>query len=610
MVECMGQVRTCVLTFRVAEDQYDGDAQFVVAVDGVQVGGAQTATASHSNGAWQDITVAGTCGIDADQVSLTFLNDAWGGSAATDRNLYVDSLTLDGITYAGASAANATNAAPVGTAAALYVGGKISFSLCDTLVLNVAEDSYLGDAQFIVCVNGKQVGGVQTATASYAAGLWQSITLTGDFGDDPNQVSVTFINDAWGGTADTDRNLYVASLTLNGASVLGSSAMNDTGGKAIGTATALNRNGTAAFQLADKLSNTLTLSVAEDSYLGDAEFRVLVDGVQVGGIYTATALHAAGAWQAMTIRGDFGSNPQQIAVQFLNDAWGGTAATDRNLYVASLTLGGQTYQGAAALNTAGGLTIGDAAILATNGSVTFTIDPSPNEAAATVQAVSFDANQYITLGNKLQFDTPQSWSVGTRIKVGAPPPGPSNGLPDGGASLVFGNTNGAPYRGYELWLDDTGVLRVRIMSSFVGGNYLDVSGTTNTADGKMHFIGATYDGSSKADGVKLYVDGVQEQTHVLRDALSGSSASNGPMIVGNQLNGWQDQFQLRGEMFDFALSDVARDAAYFADPPAAGHAYDASTQVAFEFQNGSGTIVSDLSGHANNGTLSAVSMWS
>ena len=35
----------------------------------------------------------------------------------------------------------------------------------DTLVLNMAEDPYQGDAQFTVSVDGKQIGGTQTTTA-------------------------------------------------------------------------------------------------------------------------------------------------------------------------------------------------------------------------------------------------------------------------------------------------------------------------------------------------------------------------------------------------------------------------------------------------------------
>ncbi|MGI4807619.1 MAG: carbohydrate-binding domain-containing protein [Janthinobacterium lividum] len=591
---------------RVAEDEYLGDAQFIVCVDGVQVGGIQTATASHAAGAWEDVIVAGSFDTDPDLVSVTFLNDAWGGTSATDRNLYVGSLTFNNATYAGSSAWNTTNAPPIGTSATLNSNGLISFKPRDSLVLNVAEDSYLGDAQFIVRVDGQQVGGVQTATAIHAAGLWQPITLAGDFGSDPSQISVAFINDEWGGSAATDRNLYIGSITLEGRSYAGSSALNQASGITLGSATELRTNGQVLFQLSD----TLTLNVAEDSYQGDADFRVLVNGIQVGGIYTATASHAAGAWQTVTISGDFKSNPQQVAVQFLNDAWNGTAATDRNLYVASMTLNGQTYQGAAANNTAGGFTVGAAAALNINGNITFTIDSPSNETVITPRAITFNSNQYITLGNKLQFDTTQSWSVSTEIDVTAPPPGPSDGLPDGGASLVFGNTNGSPYRGYELWLDDNGAMRVRIMSSFQDNNYLDVSGMSNIADGKMHFIGATYDGSSKAAGVKLYVDGVQEQTNVLSDTLSGSSASDGPMIIGNQLNGWQNEFQLRGKMFDFTLSNVARDAVFFAHAPATESTYDASTQVAFDFGTGSGTTVSDLSGHTNDGTLSIASMWS
>src|SRR2546430_601497 len=85
----------------------------------------------------------------------------------------------------------------------------------DELTLRVSEDAWLGDAQFIVTVNGHQLGDVQTVTASHAAGQSQTITLL-DFSDtDISQVAVEFINDAWGGTPDTDRNLYVDQLTIN-----------------------------------------------------------------------------------------------------------------------------------------------------------------------------------------------------------------------------------------------------------------------------------------------------------------------------------------------------------------------------------------------------------
>ena len=78
-------------------------------------------------------------------------------------------------------------------------------------------------------------------------------------------------------------------------------------------------------------NDTLVLNLSEDAYKGDAQFTVSVDGAQLGGTQTVTASHGAGQSQAFTFKGNFGSGKHTVAVSFLNDAWGGTAATDRNL---------------------------------------------------------------------------------------------------------------------------------------------------------------------------------------------------------------------------------------------------------------------------------------
>jgi hypothetical protein len=93
----------------------------------------------------------------------------------------------------------------------------------DTLVLRIAQDHWLGDAQYTVKVDGKQVGGVQTASALKSSGLADTVTLKGDWGALAT-VEVTFLNDAWGGTPSTDRNLFLLGATLNGKDVAGSSA--------------------------------------------------------------------------------------------------------------------------------------------------------------------------------------------------------------------------------------------------------------------------------------------------------------------------------------------------------------------------------------------------
>jgi hypothetical protein len=62
---------------------------------------------------------------------------------------------------------------------------------------------------------------------------------------------------------------------------------------------------------------------------------------------------------------------------FLNDAWGGTAATDRNLYVQSIDVNGVHFAGNTALNNAANHEESldpSAAVMAINGTADFNID--------------------------------------------------------------------------------------------------------------------------------------------------------------------------------------------------------------------------------------------
>jgi Ca2+-binding RTX toxin-like protein len=89
--------------------------------------------------------------------------------------------------------------------------------------------------------------------------------------------------------------------------------------------------------------------MSEDAYKGDAKFTVSIDGKRLGGTFTTTASHGSQASQSFTFKGDFGSGPHTVAVKFLNDAWGGTAATDRNLYVDGISYNGTATGQTAAL---------------------------------------------------------------------------------------------------------------------------------------------------------------------------------------------------------------------------------------------------------------------
>ena len=415
------------LVLNMAEDPYQGDAQFTIAVDGKQIGGTQTTTAVFGQGQSQEFDVHGNFGGGQHTVTVNFTNDYIGGFYpygisglpqgtlwaldTEDRNLYIVGTSLDGgppasgapweqagdgpvsFTVTAGSNPSATDAtsglfATDGAAAdssniaitpgALSTGSSSGMSFVpptptttsnstttgnnssnstpstgsDTLVLDISENAWMGDAQYTVSVDGQQVSGILTASASNAAGQSQAVTLNGNWGAGSHTVSVDYLNDAYGGTPSTDRNLYVTGASYDGVaaspatlSLSTAGAQSLTVGSSSTAASTTTTTANSASTTSTGQSDTLSLSISEDAWMGNAQYAVSVDGQQVGNILTATASHAAGQSQTVTFNGSWGSGAHQVSVDYLNDAWGGTISTDRNLYVT-----GASYNGVAASN--------------------------------------------------------------------------------------------------------------------------------------------------------------------------------------------------------------------------------------------------------------------
>ena len=310
-----------VLGLQIAEDAYQGNAQFVIRVDGTQIGGVQTATALRSSGSTQAFNVKGNFAVGAHAVSVEFLNDAWGGTSTTDRNLYVQSATINNV------------AVPSSHLSLMGAGAQsIAFQEAapgpDRLTLSMSEDAWLGDANYTVSVDGKQLAGTYTATASHAAGVTTQQTFTGNWGKGAHTIGVNFLNDAWGGDSSHDRNLYVNGVNYDGAQI----AMN--------TVSAASWGGSQIAVPTTPDPSNFTLHLSEDAYLGDANFTVTVDGTQLGGVQSVSALQAAGGTQAFNFSAVLAAGAHDVGVSFINDLYGGSASTDRNLYVRGAELNG------------------------------------------------------------------------------------------------------------------------------------------------------------------------------------------------------------------------------------------------------------------------------
>jgi hypothetical protein len=219
------------LVLKISQDAWQGSATYTISVDGKQIGGLQTASASHASGQDDLITVKGNWDAGSHKVSVNFTNDAYGGSATADRNLHVDGITFNGTAVTG-GVADLMSSGPANFAfikAAPVVTPPKPFTTtlgsgADTLVLKLSQDAWQGSATYTISVDGKQIGGLQTASAWHSAGQDDLITVKGNWGAGSHKVSVNFTNDAYGGTVTADRNLHVDGITFNGKALTGSTA--------------------------------------------------------------------------------------------------------------------------------------------------------------------------------------------------------------------------------------------------------------------------------------------------------------------------------------------------------------------------------------------------
>ena len=354
------------LVLTMSEDYYQGDAQFTVSIDGVQIGPTFTTTAHASLGQTQTFTLQGTWGTAAHVIGVTFTNDLYAGTPTTDRNLYVNAIQYDGAT-------TTENAGIFWDYTATYtIAGSAPVPVTygsggDTLVLTMSEDYYQGDAQFTVSIDGAQVGGTFTTTARNSLGQTQSFTLQGNWGSGPHVIGVTFTNDLYAGTPSTDRNLYVNAIQYDGTSITENAGIlwDYTASYALpATPPAPVSSGSGP--------DTLVLHVSEDFYQGNAQFTVSVDSTQVGGTFTTTAQNSLGQTQSFTLQGNWGSGAHVIGITFLNDLYAGTPSTDRNLTVDTIQYDGTSITENAAIdwNYTANYAIGTGPI--PQGSVTFT----------------------------------------------------------------------------------------------------------------------------------------------------------------------------------------------------------------------------------------------
>ena len=153
--------------------------------------------------------------------TLTGTSDTWVGAPSSGTNSAMQ------INYVRAYSSN-PNATPVapgsGSSAPAPAPDAPAAGGAGTLQLSLSEDAYGGDAQFSVAIDGKTIGASQAVTASNGDGAAQSFSFDQALAAGTHDVAVSFLNDAYDGTAATDRNLYINGASVDGTPVGGAAA--------------------------------------------------------------------------------------------------------------------------------------------------------------------------------------------------------------------------------------------------------------------------------------------------------------------------------------------------------------------------------------------------
>lgn len=132
----------------------------------------------------------------------------------------------------------------------------------------------------------------------------------------------------------------------------------------------------------------------------------------------------------------------------------------------------------------------------------------------------------------------------------------------------------AASRGYELLIEE-GKLNAALVH-YESGNALRVRTEKDFPIGSWHHVALTYDGSSRAAGLRLYVDGEEAGLEIVRDKLTREITGGGSdtIVIGERMrdsgfkNGLVDDFRVYDRtLTGAAVKSLASDAATFTPDP-------------------------------------------
>ena len=139
-----------------------------------------------------------------------------------------------------------------------------------------------------------------------------------------------------------------------------------------------------------------------------------------------------------------------------------------------------------------------------------------------VQALEFDGRTYVDLGQLVEFEHDRPFSISAWVYPTANQP----------ITVVSKMDDSNAYRGFDLIIEQ-GRPGMHLVHHFPS-NYIKTLAKRPLKLGAWHHLLATYDGSSRAEGVTIYVDGVATPLTASGDNLSKTLKTDKPVHLGRR----------------------------------------------------------------------------
>lgn len=324
-----------------------GDENMALQIDGTTV-----ATFDSIGTALQDFTYQTTTNASSSQIRVVFTNDLYDQASGIDRNLRVDSVTVEGVTIQTES----PDVFSTGTwkpedgivpgfreSETLHSDGYFQYP---SVVPNTGSEIEVlargdeGTEQFDLLINGQSV-------ATFAATTQlQSFTYTHNTDVVADDVRIQFTSDGWDPANGIDENLTVDYVSIDGEnfqtedpSVYSTGTWTAADGIVPGFGRGEQLHTEGYFQFAGNTNDGSQIQIRARGQEGTERFNLVIDG-EVARTFTT----ASGDFQTFTYTHSATVTPADIRVQFINDQYNPAQGIDSNLEVDYISVDGKAYQ--------------------------------------------------------------------------------------------------------------------------------------------------------------------------------------------------------------------------------------------------------------------------